>query len=250
MKTQLYIRAYVEDKVRDGVWKFALRTVAKVLDWLITLAVGYEVNKITSDDEPRDIWTFVEFFVVVALCVLIWVMKCCCLNKFCITCCINCMVKRGGQDEEIGQNENEIEGGKKLSPFESVLAKVHMILNRLVVGAVGFELRKQLFKMKALTLWDYVEISIIALFCLWVLMIKYCILKCHCLTFCCCCCRLNGRLAEKGEDIAMQCTQNEAVDADADRNRVNEQLPNSHQPSGSTGVNNAAFDKAEVYNQV
>lgn len=247
MKTQLYIRAYVEDKVRDGVWKFALRTLARVLDWMITLAVGYEVNRITSNDEPRDIWTFVEFFVVVALCVLVWVMKCCCLNKFCITCCINCVVKRNGQDEEIGQHVNEIEEGKKMSAIESVLEKVHMILNRLVIGAVGFELRKQLFKMKALTTWDYVEISIIALFCLWVLTIKYCILKCHCLKFCCCCCRLTKCSTEKVENIQMRCMQNEA--ADADNNGVNQQLPTDQQ-NGSAGTNAIAAAAADNTTEV
>lgn len=239
MQTQLYIRAYVEAKVKDGVWKFALRTVARVLDWLITLAVGYEVSKITSNDKPRDIWTFVEFFAVVALCILVWLMKCCCLNKFCITCCINCVVKREGQDEEIGQNVNENEGGEKMGPIESVLEKIHMVLNRLAIGAIGFELRKQLFKFKPLTTWDYVEISIIALFCLWILTIKYCILKCHCLKICCCCCRrTNGCSAKKNEDIALTHIQNGIESTNADNNAANGQL-HSHQPNGSNGTNAA-----------
>lgn len=195
VQTQAYLRNYIQTNVENGVWKFSLRIATNCLDWIITLATGYEVSKVTSD-EKKDIWTFVEFFIVSTLCVFVWIVKCCCLNRFCITCCIKCCMKcaQRNQPEEIPMrnrdtDEAEAEASEDVGTMKSILNKLHMILNRLAIGAIGFELRKQLFNFKPLTTWDYIEISAIVLFCIWILSIKYCILKCHCLKCCYCCVR-------------------------------------------------------------
>lgn len=205
IQTEAYIRSYIEENIRNDVMNFAIKIATFVLEWTITLAVGYEVQKITSD-EKKDIWTFAEFFGVLALCVCIWIIKCCCLNKFCINCCINCFSKKRNQ-EDIEMGDDDAEGEEKMSIFATVLGKIHMILNRLAIGAIGFELRKQLFNFKPLTNWDYIEISLIGLFCLWILTIKYCILKCYCLKCCCPCCFNNE---EEIERIEVKTVQNQA----------------------------------------
>lgn len=195
-QTTAYIRNYIEQAVRNGVLNLIVRILTFILEWTVTLAVGYEVQKITSDIE-KDIWTYVEFFSVLTLCVWIWIIKCCCVNKFCINCCINCINKNQNQNVEAENNED----GENVGIWQSILGKMHMILNRLAIGAIGFEVRKQLFKMKPLTTWDYVEISLIALFCVWILSIKYCILKCYCLKCFCPCC---FKPTNSNETIQMQ----------------------------------------------
>lgn len=210
-QTQQYIRNYIEQTIKNDATNFAIKTVARALDWTITMAVGYEVGKITSD-EAKDKWTYIEFAGVIALCACIWIIKCCCLNKFCINCCLNCFNKRQqNEDIEIGNEQNAVnaENTPKIGIWANILQKMHMILNRLAVGAIGYEVRKQLFKFKPLGTWDYVEISIIGLFCLWILTIKYCILKCHFLKCCCpCCFKKTSRRAQR---IEVQVVQNESV---------------------------------------
>lgn len=204
LQTETYLRNYIRTNVENGVWKFSLKIATNVLDWLITLAVGYEVEKITSD-ERKNVWTFVEFFGIVMLCIWIWIIKCCCLNRFCITCCINCV--RGKQQEDM-ENGQESEATEKVGIVKNILSKMHMVLNRLAIGAIGFEVRKQLFKFKPLTTWDYVEISIVILFCIWILSIKYCILKCHCLICCCWC--IKGCCFRKEEEVELKVIQTQA----------------------------------------
>lgn len=177
-QTQNYLRIYIQTNIKNGVWKFALRIATMVLDFLITMAVGYEIEKITSD-ETKDNWTFVEFFTVLILCLLIWIIKCCCLNRFCITCCYKCVHGKRQEGDEMEDGPEE-ETNEKVGMLESVLNKVHMILNRLAIGVLGYELRKQLFNSEPLSTWDFVEISMIILFCIWIMTIKYCILKCSC----------------------------------------------------------------------
>lgn len=208
-QTAAYIRDYIHQQIRDGILNLVVKIATFVLEWTITLAVGYEVQKITSD-EKKDVWTYVEFCGILAVCVLIWLIKCCCVNKFCINCCINCFNKNRNQpDIEAGRDEN----GERMGLAASILEKIHMILNRLVIGAVGFEIRKQVFKFKPLTTWDYVEISLIASFCVWIISIKYCILKCYCLRCCCPCCFKNQNEIETIE-IRANNTQGEATATD------------------------------------
>lgn len=208
-RTKEYIRNYFEQNIKNDATNFAIKTAARILDWTITLAVGYEVSKITSD-EKKDRWTYIEFFGVLTLCVWIWIMKCCCLNKFCINCCINCVNKRRNRNEDMemrsGGGDDNAEQTPKIGIWANILQKLHIVLNRLAIGAIGYELRKQIFKFKPLGTWDYVEISIIALFCLWILTIKYCILECHFLKCCCSCC-----FKEKNNDqerVEVEVTQN------------------------------------------
>lgn len=206
LQTQAYIRNYVQESVKNGIMNFVIRTVARALELIVTLAVGYEVSKITSD-EKKDVWSYVEFFAVLTLCMCIWVVKCCCVNKFCVNCCIKCFNRYRNRDENIeleNANDDENEPAEKLGPLETVLQKLHMILNRLAIGAIGFEIRKQLFKFKPLTTWDYVEISAIALFCIWILTVKYCVLKCHCLKLCCCFRCVKGCCLKKHESVETQ----------------------------------------------
>lgn len=183
-QTQSYLRDYVQNAVKKDGMKLGIMIAGRVIDWLLTLAVGFETSKITSD-ESKDIWAYVEFFVVLTLCVCVWMMKCCCLNQFCINCGLNCCMKCFGKQRNDADDANdEADPAEQLTLMQSILQKLHMVLNRLAIGAIGFEVRKQVFKMKPLTTWDYVEISLILLFTLWILTIKYCILKCHCLKIC------------------------------------------------------------------
>lgn len=210
-QTTAYIRSYIEnsiqDAVRDGVLDLVVRILTFVLEWTVTFALGYEVQKITSA-ENRDIWTFVEFFSVFTVCVCIWIIKCCCVNEFCINCCLKCMKKN--RPAPTVEPEPEPEQGERVGIMKSILGKMHMVLNRLAIGAIGFEVKKQLSKLQPLTTWDYVEISLIALFCIWILSIKYCILKCYLLKYCCPCCFKKQVEAERIEIAALQ-TQGEAA---------------------------------------
>lgn len=170
----------IQEYLKNSAIQMALNIAPMIIEYLLVLALGYEVNKIFSD-EPKDVWTFVEFFGVLSLCALIWMMKCCCLNKFCITCCINCVKEKS--DEE---NTAEPEPEEKVGLFKKIIRKLHLILNRLAVGAVGYEIRKRIFAKKPMGTWDIVEVVAIVLFCIWIFTIKYCILNGHLFKACCC----------------------------------------------------------------
>lgn len=216
-QTQEYIRNYIRENVKNGIMNLIIRIVTNVLDWILTVTVGYEVNKITSE-EKRDIWLYAEFFGVLTLCVWVWIMKCCCLNKFCINCCIKCATRRRRAEQNIEASGDENETGEKKGMFETVLEKLHMMLNRLAIGAIGFEIRKQISKFKPLTTWDYIEISLIILFCIWILTIKYCCLKCHCLKCCGWCikgCRFGKRsVARESQNAQKQGNSDEPMKDD------------------------------------
>lgn len=222
LQTQAYLRNYIQTNIENGIWKFALRITTNVLDWIITFGVGYEVDKITSDDK-KDIWVFVEFFGVLTLCTWIWIIKFCCLNRFCISCWFRCCSKcvHRSQQEDISMGNPEDNGAEadndteRVGRVEMILDKLHMILNRLGIISVGYELRKQLFKLKPLTFWDYFEISVITLFCIWILTIKYCVLNCGCIKFCCwglkgCSC------VRKRETVGIAIAENGTINAQGD----------------------------------
>lgn len=178
-----------QEYVKNQTISLALKIAGMVIEYVLVLILGYEVHKITSSDQPKDVWLFVEFFSVLSLCALIWVMKCCCLNKFCINCCINRI--KGKQSED--GNPTDAEPQEKVSTWKCIVRKLHMILNRLAVGAIGYEVRKRIFAKKPMNNWDYAEVAAVALFCIWIFTIKYCILKCYafkccanCLKGCCC----------------------------------------------------------------
>lgn len=193
---QQYIRNHIEQTIKNGATNFAIKTAVRVFDGIITLAVGYEVGKITSDD-VKDVWTYVEFVVVLSLCACMWIVKCCCLNKFCINCFINCIGKKRNRREDIRmENENNARNTPEIGIWEKILQTLHMILNRLAIGAIGYELKKQLtkqFQHKQFGTWDYIEITAITIFCLIIFTIKYCILKCYFLKCCCSCCFKKNR---------------------------------------------------------
>lgn len=187
-----FVYTYIILGAKNFLINNAIRNLALAFEWVVTLGVGYEINKMFDGNFwHKDVWAFVEFFVVIFACVCIWIVKCCCINKFCINfwCLRHCNKKSNEAEEiEMRNDQSTLPVGENANkgPLNAVLDKLHMVLNRLAIGAVGYELRKQLFKMKPLTTWDYVEISVVILFCLWILSIKYCILKCYCLRCCCC----------------------------------------------------------------
>lgn len=194
----------VQEYMKNSAIKFALSIVSMAIEYVLILILGYEVNKIFSD-EPKDVSTFVEFFVVLSFCMLIWIMKCCCLNKFCINCCIN-QIK--GKQTEDTTTADELEPKEKVSLMKKIVRTLHMILNRIAVGAVGYEIRKRLFAKEPMNNWDYAEVIAVGLFCVWIFTIKYCILKCYVLK-CCCPCLKCGHSQNTVDIEATKKNQNE-----------------------------------------
>lgn len=172
----------MHDYVKNGLKSLIIRFMGMAIEWILVLILGFETNKITSSDEPRDIWTFVEFFIVASLCVLVWVMKCCCL-----ACCMNCFFNQ--IESGLRQGDNGNLPADNIGLVQKIIQRLHLILNRFAVGAVGYEIRKRLFATKPMNGWDYAEITIITIFCVGIFTIKYCVLNCYCLNFICCCCK-------------------------------------------------------------
>lgn len=193
IQTQAYLRNYIQSNIENGAWKFGLRIATHVFDWTLTFASGYELEKFKST-EKKDIWTYAELFGIFTLISWIWIIKFCCLNRFCITCCVKCCVRcsqRGRQEEMQMRNrdEDDDESTESVGIVKRVLNILHMILNRLGIGAVGFEAKRHVFTFKPFkpTWKTWLEMSLVGIFCIWILSIKYCILKCYCLKCCCPC---------------------------------------------------------------
>lgn len=73
-QTQNYLQNYIRSNIEDGIWGFALRIATTALEFLLIIVIGYEVEKIISD-EKKEIWAFVEFFGVSTFCLWIWIKK-------------------------------------------------------------------------------------------------------------------------------------------------------------------------------
>lgn len=183
-QTTAYFRKYIDRTISNGILNTVVECLIFIFEWTVTFGVGYEVEKITSGEE-KTTWTYVEFFVVLQLCAWIWIIKFCCIRKSCIKRCVKCYNKNSKQKEN--EKPEEKPPKKKVGIFKRILNTLHMTLNRLAIGAIGYELRKQLFtrKLKPFGFWDYVEVISIVLFTIWILSIKYCLLKCYCLKCCC-----------------------------------------------------------------
>lgn len=169
------IENVIQEYMKNGVINLIVRIIGMSIEWVIVLILGFQWHKLTSDD-PKDVWTLVNFFVVLSLCVLIWILKCCCLKRIC---------KQIMEDAQ-GADADENVPQEKVGLVKSLVRKLHLILNRVAVAAVGYEIRKRLFAKKPMNNWDYAEVIAVILFCIWIFTIKYCILKCKCFVSCGC----------------------------------------------------------------
>lgn len=65
---------YIRSNFENEFWEFAFRIATTVFEFFLIIVIGYEVEKIISD-EKKEIWSFVEFFSVSTLCIWIWIKK-------------------------------------------------------------------------------------------------------------------------------------------------------------------------------
>lgn len=178
--------AYVEEYIGESITEWVVNGIAFLIEWILVLAVGYEIRKITSEDVQitKNVWPFVELFIVLSLCAFVYIIKCCCLKL-----CVKYWFQKVKEDIELERREESgaMENTKNGGIWKRILNSAHMALNRVVIGAVGYEIKKQIFSTKILQwdTWDYVEITLVVLFCMWVLLFKYCVLKCVFLRYCC-----------------------------------------------------------------
>lgn len=173
-ETRTFLRKYINDCIRNETVRYGVTIATTVIELALSLAIGYELQNITSD-EPNTAWTYVEFAIVLVLCLFVWIISCCCINEFCISCaidCYNCLQDR----EEDSQSD---EAKEKKGILESILKKIQMVLTRLLIIAIGYEMRKEIFRTKPWRVWDTIEIVIIIIFCLWLIALKYCFLECY-----------------------------------------------------------------------
>lgn len=186
MVDQHRIENVVQEYMSNGVINLIVRIVGISIEWILVLILGFEWNKLISH-HPRDIWTLVEFFTVLSLCVLIWLLKCCCLKRICRKFIEN------SQGADVDENVPKEEVGL----IKAIVQKLHLILNRVAVAVVGYEIRKRLFAKTPMDNWDYAEVIAVILFCVWIFTIKYCILKCKCIELCRSCSKCHGNPKDK-----------------------------------------------------
>lgn len=180
----------VQEYLKNEAISLIVKIIGMAIEWILILILGYEVNKLTSN-ESTDFSILAEFFGVLALCVLIWILKCCCLKRLC-----NKIIEQA-------QNADESEPTKpNTGCTKSIVQKLHLILNRVAVAAVGYEIRKRLFAKEPMNNWDYAEVIAVILFCVWIFTIKYCISKCKCLGFCSCCAENHLKPNERDAEAA------------------------------------------------
>lgn len=174
-ETRAYLREYINDCIRNETVRYAVQIVTTVIDLALSLAIGYELQKLTSD-ESNTVWTYIEFVIVLILCWFVWIISCCCINEFCINCAIDCYECLQRKDQEEDSQSDEAE--EKRGILESISEKMQMVLTRLLIIAIGYVIRKEIFRTEPWGVWDTIEIVIIVIFCLWLIALKCCFPKC------------------------------------------------------------------------